>query len=412
MSESHLPTNNRVEWALKQLGNAVGARWAALYEHDEWLSVVQRYVEKLRERIADCELSLRVYDHGGTSEYWLRHESLSAPERGERVTDSSGPSVRGIQSEEPLSSARGGSADDSPERRDAAGRESAPEAGNRKSSDASLGKGAPGQLPSKEQLDRDWTAARAAWPKHHTRRLFIGCDTDNSWMAGYRAALADLRAAPSPPALLSKDELIRMLRQHGAAQAGPNEFDAAADTLLGLSPATGADEVLTEARDFIAEQNDGFSLVRQLVERIARLQQLLGMRPPYYCQNCDCASCGNTRPRPSNEPRQLPEVGGEMLPTTLAQFEQRCKVQLADEQRKPNPDNALIGLLCDAVRLARENESMAKAGITLPPELLREIRLAHSQIQHLNHPGSRDDPPPCQCRYCVTDPTAKQGTKP
>lgn len=75
------------------------------------------------------------------------NESHSAPKGSERVADSSGPSDRGIQSEEPSSSARGGSADDSLERRDAAAREVAPEEGNRKSSDASLGKDAPGQIP-------------------------------------------------------------------------------------------------------------------------------------------------------------------------------------------------------------------------------------------------------------------------
>lgn len=30
--------------------------------------------EALQRRLADCELSLRVYDQGGVSEYWLRHE--------------------------------------------------------------------------------------------------------------------------------------------------------------------------------------------------------------------------------------------------------------------------------------------------------------------------------------------------
>lgn len=30
-----------------------------------------------------------------------------------------------------------------------------------------------------------------------------------------------------------------------------------------------------------------------------RLRRLLDMRPPYYCQKCDCASCGNTRVVPT-----------------------------------------------------------------------------------------------------------------
>lgn len=56
-------------------------------------------------------------------------------------------------------------------------------------------------------------------------------------------------------------------------------------------------------------------------------------------------------------------VAGDTLPTTLAQFQLRANRLLQDEQEKPNPDNALVGFLCDAVRLARENERMAKRGI-------------------------------------------------
>jgi hypothetical protein len=69
--------------------------------------------------------------------------------------------------------------------------------------------------------------------------------------------------------------------------------------------------------------------------------------------------------RHTHEPRTLPEVAGDSLPTTLAQFELRAKHYLADEQAKISPDTALIGLLCDAVRLARENERMGKAGIAV-----------------------------------------------
>jgi hypothetical protein len=50
----------------------------------------------------------------------------------------------------------------------------------------------------------------------------------------------------------------------------------------------------------------------------------------------------------------LPAVAGDMLTTSLADFERRCQVHLAEEQSKPLPDNALIGTLCEAVRLSRE----------------------------------------------------------
>lgn len=50
----------------------------------------------------------------------------------------------------------------------------------------------------------------------------------------------------------------------------------------------------------------------------------------------------------------LPTVAGRSMDRTIADFERSCCVLLGEEQRKPNPDNALIGVLCDAVRLGRE----------------------------------------------------------
>ena len=56
---------------------------------------------------------------------------------------------------------------------------------------------------------------------------------------------------------------------------------------------------------------------------------------------------------------RLPEVAGDRLLTSLANFEHRCKVHLAEEQAKIAPDNSLIALLCDGVRLAREHANLA-----------------------------------------------------
>lgn len=50
----------------------------------------------------------------------------------------------------------------------------------------------------------------------------------------------------------------------------------------------------------------------------------------------------------------LPEVAGVGPAGTLADFERACRVCIRDEQAKPNPDNHLIAVLCDAVRLKRE----------------------------------------------------------
>lgn len=51
---------------------------------------------------------------------------------------------------------------------------------------------------------------------------------------------------------------------------------------------------------------------------------------------------------------ELPAVAGR-FDRTLADFERSCLVHLDEEQRRANPDNALIAVLCDAVKLARES---------------------------------------------------------
>jgi hypothetical protein len=70
---------------------------------------------------------------------------LSAPERGERGTSRLGSSARELPAAETAESAdERESTADSPDRRDTAARVAAPEGRNRKPSDASLGKDAPG----------------------------------------------------------------------------------------------------------------------------------------------------------------------------------------------------------------------------------------------------------------------------
>lgn len=51
----------------------------------------------------------------------------------------------------------------------------------------------------------------------------------------------------------------------------------------------------------------------------------------------------------------LPEIGGDALPITIEAHVRSCRVLLDEEQRRPNPDNALIATLCNSVRLAREH---------------------------------------------------------
>ncbi len=55
---------------------------------------------------------------------------------------------------------------------------------------------------------------------------------------------------------------------------------------------------------------------------------------------------------------------------SIADFVRACEVLIADEQDKPLPDNGLIAVLCDAVRLTRE---MKPTGIEVPSEPLARV---------------------------------------
>ena len=55
-----------------------------------------------------------------------------------------------------------------------------------------------------------------------------------------------------------------------------------------------------------------------------------------------------------------PAVAGRFN-RTLADFERSCLISIGDEQLRTNPDNYLIGVLCDAVRLAREQRPPGSA---------------------------------------------------
>lgn len=87
----------------------------------------------------------------------------------------------------------------------------------------------------------------------------------------------------------------------------------------------------------------------------------------------------------------LPVVGGDRLMTSLDDFEHRCLVHLREEQLRVSPDNGLIALLCDAVRLAREHVAVGCSVLGAQAE---------ERCQHLNFTrGVCDD-----CREALTTP--------
>jgi hypothetical protein len=56
-------------------------------------------------------------------------------------------------------------------------------------------------------------------------------------------------------------------------------------------------------------------------------------------------------------------VAGRRMNISLFDFKLRACRHLEDEQAKANPDNALIAVLCEGVRLAREQEDSMRRGI-------------------------------------------------
>lgn len=54
----------------------------------------------------------------------------------------------------------------------------------------------------------------------------------------------------------------------------------------------------------------------------------------------------------------LPMVGGRRLEISLVVFERACLMRLKEIQEQGFPDTALISVLCNAVRLARQYADM------------------------------------------------------
>lgn len=62
---------------------------------------------------------------------------------------------------------------------------------------------------------------------------------------------------------------------------------------------------------------------------------------------------------PATPTPEGPLVAGDVMTRPIYEFVRACEHLLADEQQKANPDNALIAVLCDAVRLSREHVTLA-----------------------------------------------------
>jgi hypothetical protein len=121
---------------------------------------------------------------------------------------------------------------------------------------------------------------------------------------------------------------------------------------------TAAKAEITQLRGNLSLAEEGLANATQHILQLQR-QLGLGVEPP---NPADDAEFGTAEWRAANTlETSAVAVAGDSLPTTLANFEHRATHWLGEEQARANPNNALIALLCDAVRLARENERLARA---------------------------------------------------
>ncbi len=186
-----------------------------------------------------------------------------------------------------------------------------------------------------EAISALWTRIEARFWKGHEEGCagrwdgegeFDGCNCGHDSAASALEELAELAAASSP-----------------AAPATPTLLDQPTPTAYRHKNQLTGQWIYTESR-----------CPSEWAERDGIVQE------PLYLSG---AAPATAEPIPDG----LPEVGGESMTRTLNAFVQSCRVLLRDEQEKIAPDSALIGTLCDAVRLSREHARAMTAPLASSP---------------------------------------------
>lgn len=81
--------------------------------------------------------------------------------------------------------------------------------------------------------------------------------------------------------------------------------------------------------------------------------------------------------------KDLPKVGGRRLEISLSEFERSCLVRLMEIQKQSHPDTALINVLCNAVRLARECTDTKGLVHDNSEHQSQSARVAHDEVPAL-----------------------------
>jgi len=85
--------------------------------------------------------------------------------------------------------------------------------------------------------------------------------------------------------------------------------------------------------------------------------------------------------------KELPTVAGNRLPVSHAAFEQSCLVLIAHQEAQILPDNAIVAVLCNAIRLSREHCEFMQFGdkerITELEQQLAQAQAACGEIRKM-----------------------------
>lgn len=75
-----------------------------------------------------------------------------------------------------------------------------------------------------------------------------------------------------------------------------------------------------------------------------------------------------------------PRVEGDTLTASLRDFARACHARLGVEQAKPNPDTAVIGGFCEAIRLVREHDRLWHSSLARDAENAQTIASLREEL--------------------------------
>ena len=107
-------------------------------------------------------------------------------------------------------------------------------------------------------------------------------------------------------------------------------------------------EAACRLRDQTARLFPHLALSDDPLQAMQQAARAIGLRAPTWERRAEQAAKYDLAPE-----EDLPAVAGEKIGRSFSDMHRALLVSIDEEQRKPLPDAALVGLLCDSVRLLR-----------------------------------------------------------